>query len=326
MKSLPVQILIIIALSLPVKGQDVRVTSGFDSSRIYIGDQIHYTVTVEQPSDLPVTLPVLKDTLYRNIEILSASEIDTSIIGDDRIRITSSYLITSFDSGFYQVPPVFAEIKNENGVKRFYSEYSPLEVMRMTIAPADTTAKIYDIIEPYRAPVTIGEVLPWILLAVIVAAAAWFLAKLFRKLKKNRTGKEPVINPDPAHVVAFRDLEKLKEEKLWQKGEIKQYYSRLTEIIRQYLENRYGIFSLELTTSETLEALVKTGFKKDNSYEKLKSILNGADLVKFAKYKPEPSENELHFENSWEFVLITRKPDEINEPVIKDDTEKEGTV
>jgi hypothetical protein len=326
MKSLPVQILIIVALSLQVKGQDVKVTAGFDSSRIYIGDQIHFTVTVELPSDLLVALPILKDTLCRNIEILSSSAMDSSLIGDNRVRITCKYLITSFDSGFYQVPPVFAEIKNENGIKRFYSEYSPLKVMRMMIAPADTTANIYDIIEPYRAPVTIGEVLPWILLVVIAAAVAWFLTKLLRKLIKKRTGKVPVINLDPAHIIAFRDLEKLKEEKLWQKGEIKQYYSRLTEIIRQYLENRFGVFSLELTTSETLDALIRTGFKKDNSYTKLKSVLTGADLVKFAKYKPEPSENELHFEDSWEFILTTKKQDEITEPVNKTNAEKEETV
>jgi hypothetical protein len=198
--------------------------------------------------------------------------------------------------------------------------------MRVKIAPADTAAKIFDIIEPYRAPVTLGELLPWILLAVIAAAAAWFLVKLFRKITEKRSDKEIIINPDPAHVIAFRDLEKLRDKKLWQKGEIKQYYTRLTEIIRQYLENRFVIYSLELTTSETLDALVRTGFKKDGSYAKLKSILTGADLVKFAKYKPEPSENELHFEDSWEFVFVTKKQDEITEPANKNDTEKEAAV
>jgi hypothetical protein len=326
MKSLPVQILLIIASSLTLEGQEVKVTAGFDSSKIYIGDQIHFNVTIEQPSELVVALPVLKDTLCRNIEILSGAETDSSVAGDNRIRITRRYLITSFDSGFYQVPPVFAEIKSENGIKRFYSDYSPLEVMRVKIAPADTAAKIFDIIEPYRAPVTLGELLPWILLAVIAAAAAWFLVKLFRKITEKRSDKEIIINPDPAHVIAFRDLEKLRDEKLWQKGEIKQYYTRLTEIIRQYIENRFGIYSLELTTSETLDAVVRTGFKKDGSYAKLKSILTGADLVKFAKYKPEPSENELHFEDSWEFVLVTKKQDEITEPANKNYSEKEAAV
>ncbi|MBK7480262.1 MAG: hypothetical protein IPI69_11465 [Bacteroidales bacterium] len=97
---------------------------------------------------------------------------------------------------------------------------------------------------------------------------------------------------EPAHVIAFRELELLRDEQLWQKGETKRYYTRLTEIIRQYLENRYGVNSLELTTSETLEALLKTGFKKNELYKRLRSVLNQADLVKFAKYKPDPVEND----------------------------------
>jgi hypothetical protein len=73
------------------------------------------------------------------------------------------------------------------------------------------------------------------------------------------------------------------------------------------LENRFRVFSLELTTAETLEALIKTGFKKNGSYNQLKIVLTGADLVKFAKYNPEPSENESHFQNSWDFVLATKE-------------------
>ena len=326
MKNLTVLILLIFASSLAAKGQDVRVTAGFDTTKIYIGDQIHFNITVDQPSGEVVTLPLLKDTLYRNIEILSGPVTDSSVAGSNRLKITRRYLITSFDSGFYQVPPVFAELKTVNGIKRFYSDYSPLEVMRVRIAPADTTAKVFDIIAPYRAPVTLGELLPWILLVMIAGAAAWFLVRLVKRLRVKKSGKEIIISPDPAHVIAFRELEKLKEEKLWQRGEVKLYYSRLTEIIRQYLENRFGVFSLELTTSETLEALVRTGFRKDGSYAKLKSILTGADLVKFAKYKPEPSENDLHFEDSWEFVLATRKQEELNETESKKDTEKEATV
>jgi hypothetical protein len=178
--------------------------------------------------------------------------------------------------------------------------------MRVKIAPADTTARIFDIIEPYKAPLTLGEIIPWLLIAAIMAALLWFLFRLFKRLFRRKGKPEVVINPDPAHIIAFRDLELLKEENLWQKGEVKQYYSRLTEIVRQYLENRYQVFSLELTTSETLEELVRTGFKRDEVYNNLKTILTGADLVKFAKYKPEPAENDLHFHNAWEFVDLTR--------------------
>jgi hypothetical protein len=207
------------------------------------------------------------------------------------------------------IPPFYAEISDVGGLKRFHSDYSFLEVLRVKIAPQDTSAQIFDIIKPYKAPVTIGEILPWVLLAVVLAALAWGVVILFRKFKRSKKEPEEIINPDPAHIIAFRELEKLKSEQLWHKGEVKLYYSRLTEIMRQYLENRYKVFSLEMTTSETLEELLKTGFKKDESYSRLKSVLNGADLVKFAKYKPEPSENERNFNETWQFVDDTRTKD-----------------
>jgi hypothetical protein len=307
MNKLIVSIFLFISFISSSKGQEVKVTSAFDSARIFIGDQIKFSVTVDQPANLKLALPVLKDTICKNIEILSGPFVDSSAIKDGRIKITERYLITSFDSGFYQVPPVFAEIKNESGLRRYFSDYSQLRVMRVKIAPADTTAKIYDIIKPYKAPVTVGELLPWLLLVAVSGLVLWVCVQYIRKLKKSKKGIEPVINPDPAHVIALRELEKLKEEQLWQKGEIKHYYTKLTEILRQYLENRYKVYSLEMTTSETLDALVRTGFKKDGSYNLLKTVLNGADLVKFAKYNPEPSENEVHFQNAWEFVIATKE-------------------
>jgi hypothetical protein len=181
-----------------------------------------------------------------------------------------------------------------------------LEVARVKLTPPDTSAKIFDIAAPYRAPVTLGEILPWILLSLLAALILWLTIRLVRKFKKTKKEVIAPVNVEPAHVIAYRELEKLQSEMLWQKGETKKYYTRLTEIIRQYLENRFQVYSLELTTSETLEALVKTGFKKNESYNKLKSVLTGADLVKFAKYKPEPIENESSFSNSWDFVSDTK--------------------
>ena len=307
-------ILILLQLVAFVQAQDVTVRSSFDSARISIGDQIRFTVTIDKPAGLKLILPVLKDTIIKNIEIISGPVVDSTATGG-RIKIIQKYLVTSFDSGRYQVPPVFAEIKNDNGLKRFYSDYSILEVMRVKIVPPDTVSKIFDIVKPYRASVTVGEVLPWVLIFALAATLVWFAVRYIKKLK--RTGKEPeiIINPDPAHVIALRELEQLRDEKLWQSGEIKKYYTRLTEVLRQYLENRYGVFSLELTTSETLAALVKTGFKRDGSYSLLKDVLTSADLVKFAKYNPEPSENESVFQESWNFILATKEePSDLKEP------------
>lgn len=313
MKKLLIILIVSISAVLSAGGQDIKVGASFDTSKIFIGDQVHYTITVERPSDLSVSIKTLRDTLCKNVEIVSGPSVDSLLMQDNKLKIIRKYLITSFDSGFYQVPPVYAEIKDASGIKRYYSDYSPLQVMRVKIAPPDTTAKIFDIIKPYKAPVTLGEIIPWLIIALIAAALAWGVILLFRRFKKNKSVDEPVRSPDPAHIIAFRELEKLKEDQVWQKGELKHYYTRLTEILRQYLENRYGVCSLEMTTSETLEALVKTGFRKDESYTLIKTILNGSDLVKFAKYKPDPVENEEHFDNSWKFVENTKVKEEIPE-------------
>lgn len=326
MKKLIVSIFLCISIISYTFGQDVKITSSFDSSRIYIGDQIKFTITIDKPSNLSIAIPVLKDTLVKNVEILSGPRIDSTAVQNGRIKIVQKYLITSFDSGRYQVSPVFAETKDEGGIKRFYSDYSVIEVMRVKIAPADTAAKIFDIIKPYNAPVTIGEVLPWILIITLAGIITWFAFRFFRNLKKSDTGTEAYIPPEPAHVIAFRELERLKNEELWQKGEIKKYYTELTEILRQYLENRFRVFSLELTTAETLEALIKSGFRKNGSYNDLKAVLTGADLVKFAKHNPVASENESHFQNSWNFVFAT-KENEIDANLVEENIKvKEGNV
>jgi hypothetical protein len=319
-----VSIFLFVSIYSSLIGQEIKVTSAFDSTKIFIGDQIKYTVTLEKPSDLRLKLPVLKDSISKNIVIVSGPRVDSMATTKGRIKIIQKYLITSFDSGVYQVKPVFVEAKNEGGIKRYYSDYSMLQVMRVKIAPPDTTAKIFDIVPPYRSPLTLGEVLPWLLLAVLAGLLTWAVIRYIRNHKKSVTAEEIFIPSDPAHVIAFRELERLKSEELWQKGEIKKYYTRLTEILRQYLENRFRVYSLELTTAETLDALIKTGFKKNGSYNDLKSVLTGADLVKFAKYNPVANENESHFQTSWNFVMTTKEDGLVQDSPEKENNGKEG--
>jgi hypothetical protein len=306
MKRISVILLYIYVCLAGLKAQEIKVRTEFDSSRIWLGDQINFTVSIEKPVGYLVSLPLFRDSIIKNIEILKGPFTDTTLLKDGRISIRQKYLITSFDTGFYQVPPVFAELKTGTGVKRYYSDYSALRVMRAQIAPPDTAMKIFDIVKPVRAPLTPGEILPWVLLLLLAGVLVWYAVKLIKKLRMKKSGEEPVIAADPAHIIAFRDLEKLKEEQLWQKGELKSYYTVLSEILRQYLENRFGISSLELTTIETLSALTRSGFKDDVSLRKLKTVLTTSDLVKFAKYTPESSENDIHYENAWDFVSKTR--------------------
>lgn len=312
MKRLVIFILLfIVIIAGRLSGQEVSVSAAFDSSRIFIGDQINFSVRIDQPSGLKLELPSFRDTLIKNIEILSGPVVDTSSLSENRIRVTSKYLITSFDSGYYRIDPVFVELPTENGIKRFFSDYSVLEVARVHLTPPDTASGIFDIIEPYKAPLTLGEILPWILIIIVAGIAIWLLIRFIRKHKKSRKEIIAPVITDPAHVIAFRELEKLKTEQLWQTGDTKKFYTRLTDIIRQYLVNRFNIDSLELTTTETLHAYIKSGLKKDESYNKLKSVLTEADLVKFAKHKPEAAENELIYDRSWDFINLTKLEEQV---------------
>jgi hypothetical protein len=323
MRLLKLLIIIFLLSQASLTGQNISVSASFDSTRILIGDQIHFNIIIDQPAGSRLKLPFFKDTLSKNIVIVSGPVTDTVINTKDQLRITQKYLVTSFDSGHYRINPVFAEVANAQGIKRYYSDYSILEVARAKIAPPDTAMKIFDIVKPYRAPVTFGEILPWLLILLLTAVLVYALFRYIKLFGKNKESEyEPEIH-EPAHVIAFRELERLRDENQWQKGETKKYHTRLTEILRQYLENRYGIFSLELTTSETLDALLKTGFKKNESYNKLKSVLTEADLVKFAKYKPEPSENEMSFENAWNFVNETKQTESLISAEPGNDRKKE---
>ena len=100
------------------------------------------------------------------------------------------------------------------------------------------------------------------------------------------------VPAEPAHVIALRELTRLKEEELWQKGEMKEYYSRLSDILRRYIDNRYGISSPELTTDETVRMLQKAAVTTHGQMTLVKELLSLSDMVKFAKYLPRASMHE----------------------------------
>ena len=115
-----------------------------------------------------------------------------------------------------------------------------------------------------------------------------------------------LIPTRPPHEIALEELKKLEAERLWQQGLIKQYHSRLTDIIRTYIEHRYGIIAMEMTTGEILVALSRAISEKESS-EKLSLLLQLADMVKFAKVQPLPGENEMAMQQSTDFVIATKE-------------------
>jgi hypothetical protein len=159
-----------------LSAQEIRVTSKPDTSAILIGDQTGFTVTADIPAGVSATLSGAADSLAGKIVILRRDPRDTAISSDGSMKITDRYLITSFDSGSYAIPPFYAEVASGDSLLRYFSDYSFLDVVRPDIAPQDTTDVIFDIIPPRGAPVTFREVLPWIVIALIAALIVWLLA------------------------------------------------------------------------------------------------------------------------------------------------------
>ncbi len=303
---------ILLVVLLPVSGlstvaQEIQVRATIDSSSILIGDQTTLHLEISHPSGLTLQLRDYTDTLVEDIEILLQSEFDTSKLEGNRVSVKKDFLITCFDSGTYIIPPFEAILKDSIVEATYRSEPIFLTVSRTEIEPADSIAQIFDIKQPYGAPVGFREVLPYVLGGILITGIIFFLAYFLKKRKKD----EPILKRTrptvPAHVIALRELDKLKMEKLWQQEKVKLYYSRLTEILRVYLENRYGILAMEQTSQETLDALLEIGFNDNNLYAKLKEIFFFADLAKFARAKPLPNENETALLSSYLFVNETKE-------------------
>jgi hypothetical protein len=291
-----------------LEGQEINVTSVPDTSAIYIGDQIHFKVTASLPGKNEVTISSAIDTLSEKIIILGKPGRDTLTLADGSRAIIDDYLITSFEAGTYTIPPFYAEIASGDTVLRFYSGYSELVVNRPEITPADSTDVIFDIVAPRKAPLTFRDILPWIIMAGMMILVLWLLARYLPRNPIKRLMK-PVPPAEPPHLLALRELGRLSEEQLWQKGEIKEYYSRLSEILRRYIDGRFGISSPELTTDETVRMLQRAAVLQQSEMSVIKEILSVSDMVKFAKYLPQAEIHEKSFESSVTFVELTKIPE-----------------
>jgi hypothetical protein len=285
--------------------QEIKVTSSPDTATILIGDQTRFTVSAEIPAGMTADLKTVTDTLAGKIIILSRSPRDTTLSTDGNLTITDRYLVTAFDTGTYTIPPFYAEMTSGDSLLRYYSDYSFLKVQRPEVTPPDTTDVIFDIIGPRSAPVTFAEVLPWLVIALIAAIVLYILARFLPRNPLRRFVRPPAP-PEPAHVIALRELKALMEEELWQRGEVKEYYSRLSDITRRYIDNRYGISSPELTTDETVRMLQKAAVTTGGQMSLVKELLSLSDMVKFAKYVPGSELHEKYYADAVRFVEETR--------------------
>jgi hypothetical protein len=295
--------------------QDVKASAVLDTTAILLGEQVKLQLRVQYRADngkhISVQWPEISDTLRKEIEVVSQGKLDTIVDKSDPFLFTLSKTITvtSFDSGYWAVPPFhFGLSTDTNGV---FTE--PLLLQVNTVA-VDTTQAIKDIKAPY------GEVygfMDWIkdhqvLMYTILGTLLLILVIIFIIIKMRKIQPPMVIvekPKTPAHIIAFEKLEKLKAEKLWQEGKLKQYHSSVTDVLREYIENRFKIQALEQTTDEILFSMRNVAVDEESKM-RLKQVLRLADLVKFAKEQPAANDNELSMNNTYEFINGTKREEE----------------
>ncbi len=282
-------------LATMANAQEVKPHASLDTNQILIGQQAHVELTVTYRADkgsMNIQWPAIADTITAKVPILHDSHVDTILpdrAGDPYLlEQVRTLTITSWDSGYWAIPP-FHFIINGDTVGT-----DPLLLTVHTV-PVDTTQAFRDIKEIYTVPFSLWAWLqdhwPWIAGGAAIVAVLTALVLFLIKRKHRPKPAVPEAPKAPLHVRTLLALEALQQKKLWESDRQKEYHSELTDILRGYTEERYGVRALEQTTDELLASL-RLSSMPTASREQLAQVLRLADMVKFAKWKALPAENE----------------------------------
>jgi hypothetical protein len=314
--------------NLPAYAQRTSARATIEPAEILIGDQAVITLEAIAPKGRTILFPEYQpsDTLITGIEVLNALPRDT-VIADEVMTLKQRYLVTSFDSTLYHIP--YMQVvdgtdtirSNGFGLKvsspvLHESVLAYLERMNTNQTDSIDFAQLAlsDIKDNLKPPFVWQDYLAylWIVLLILLLLALIGAGLYFalRKKKKGYFFKPQVILPP--HVIALQKLDKIREEKIWQRGLEKQFYTDITDVLRGYIEKRFYVNAFEKTSDEILET-VKIYAEADSSMDSLTQVLKLADLVKFAKYKPLPNENDLCLVNSYLFVNQTKMEPPVSE-------------
>ena len=289
----------------------VGVEATIDSIQMLIGQQVHVTLTATTPVDATVVFPTYKsrEQLVAGVEVLTVSEEKKETI-DGVQRLSRIYTLTSFDGNLYYLPPFKVKV---NG-KEYQSKSLALKVMEVDV---DTT-KMNQFFGPKDVQDNPFQWSDWSLvfwLSVLLLVLLGVAAYLYVRLRDNK----PLIKSFKLvkrllpHQKAMKEIEQIKADKMVSSENQKEYYTKLTDTLRRYIEERYKFSAMEMTSSEIIERLTQDGDQK--SLDVLRQLFTTADLVKFAKYSTLINENDMNLVNAIEFINQTK----LETPVVEEE-------
>lgn len=281
---------------------NITVESAVDRDHILIGDVIEYAVSVTHDPDVELQMPALAQNLgmfeVRDYKTLDPEKVESQIVE------RNTYSISTFDTGDFVIPELEIQYRVTGDSSWQVIKTEPINIVVASLNP-DEAGDIRDIKPPITPPRDYRLLILYIAIGLLVVAA---IAFLIYYLKRRREGKSLLPKRSkplrPAHEIAFEALAALQASDLLARGEVKEYYTRLSDVVRQYIENRYYIPAMEKTTTELLVSLAEQNL---NSYvESMRTLLSRSDLVKFAKFIPSEQEHADSWQLAWQFVENTK--------------------
>lgn len=291
------------AISMSIHAQGVMVEQKIDSvNGIFIGQQAHMTVDVTADKDAKVTFPDWKPMSYLvpGVELL-AIDGDTVDADNGQQTIRRRLTITSFDENLYPLPPV--EVKVGGNV--FKGNQLALKVITVDVDTLHPN-QFYPPKDVQNNPFLWSEWRTPFLLSLLFVALLFAALWLYLRLKANKPiiTSIRIIKKVLPHQRAMKAIDEIKAEHMTASEDQKEYYTRLTDTLRQYIRERFGFNAMEMTTSEIIFHLQESG--DSTMIAELKDLFETADLVKFAKYSTLMGENDMNLVNAINFIDLTK--------------------
>ena len=304
MKRLIVMIGCLLGLLGTTTAQQVEVSAKVQEESVAVGKPFSFDLMMKVPYGYYVEWnEFTQDTLSDQIDILKRGEMQRTADADSNIIVQQQLTLMTFDTGYVQIPPVGLTYAKSVEDQLRLKVYTDPVTLHVTTIAVDTLQGFRPLVTPIEQPVSMKEVFPWllgVLLLVLLGLGIWYFIK-HRKPKLDENG-EPVKGPViPPYTKAIDDLKSLRQQKLWQVGKVKEYYSGLTDIAREYIEGQFQVNAVEMTTDDILNEVRELRFN-EQLYGKLKDTMELADLVKFAKYSTTSFENDQAMNEMTDFV------------------------
>ncbi|MBR5727687.1 MAG: cell wall anchor protein [Muribaculaceae bacterium] len=300
-----IALVVAVTLTMVAVAGNVTIKAKLDSARLLMGRTTALHLEIVQDRGTRGALALEKsDTLTAMVEIAEKTKADTTALDNNREQINRDLILQSFDSGLYVLPPVAYIVGHDTVLS------DPLS-LKVIPVPVDTTQDIIDIKPVEGVPFRLLDWVPdwmadywwvWLLALLLIAGALYYYFKWYRH---GRNPLRPEKKRLPAYEEAMLNLEALKQRQLWQNGQEKEYFTGLTDILRVYIDRRFGVNAVEMTSTEIVKTLKERGETKAVN-EQLSMILEMADIVKFAAVRPLADDNELAFQRAVSFVEETK--------------------